>query len=162
MDILSYLHSQVLILVNRSPNGFFSPQKGLRQGDPLSPVLFILGMEELTQLLVRAKELQWIQGFQVGRNHNTSGTVSHLLYADDTLIFCGADSQQVNHLNMTLMVFESTSLHINMLKSKNYPVNEVPNLEVLAEILSCKTDSLPTTYLGLPLGALSSSLLDVQ
>lgn len=52
---------------------------------------------------------------------------------------------------MTLMVFESTSgLPINMLKSKIYPINEVPNLEVLAEILSCRPDS--TTYLGLPLG----------
>lgn len=119
MDILLYLHSQVLILVNRRPNGFSSPQKGLRKGDALSPFLFILGMEELTQLLDRAKELQWTQGFQVGGNSNTSGTASHLLYADNTLIFCGADSQQVNHLNMTLMVFESTSgLHINILNSK--------------------------------------------
>ena len=82
------------VLINRSPVGFFSTQKGLRQGDPLSPYLFILAMEGLSQLLARAKELQWIQGFQVGSNPTTTVNVSHLLYADDTLIFCGADSNK--------------------------------------------------------------------
>ena len=110
-------------------------------------------MEGLSQLLARAKELQWIQGFQVGSNPATTVNVSHLLYADDTLIFCGADRQQVSNLNTTLIVFEAISgLYINMLKSAIYLVNQVDNLEELAGILSCKIGSLPTTYLGLPLG----------
>ena len=142
------------VLINRSPVGFFSTQKGLRQGDPLSPYLFILAMEGLSQLLARAKELQWIQGFQVGSNPATTVNVSHLLYADDTLIFCGADREQVSNLNTTLIVFEAISgLYINMLKSAIYLVNQVDNLEELAGILSCKIGSLPTTYLGLLLGA---------
>lgn len=82
------------VLINISLVGFFSTQKGLRQGDPLSPFLFIQAMEGLSQFLARAKELQWIQGFQVGSNPATTVNVSHLLYADDTLIFCGADRQQ--------------------------------------------------------------------
>ncbi|XP_060210356.1 uncharacterized protein LOC132637257 [Lycium barbarum] len=57
------------------------------------------------------------------------------------------------------MVFESKSgLHINMLKINIYPVNEVPNLEELADILSYNIGSLPTTYLGLPLGAKFKSI----
>lgn len=98
--------------------------------------------------------MQWIQGFQVGRNPDNTFTISHLLYADDTLVFCGAESSQVSYLNPTLLIFESLSgLHINMLKNIIYPVNEVPNLEELADLLCCKIGSLPTTYLGFPLGA---------
>uniref|UniRef100_A0A1S4AQ70 Uncharacterized mitochondrial protein AtMg01250-like n=1 Tax=Nicotiana tabacum TaxID=4097 RepID=A0A1S4AQ70_TOBAC len=142
------------ILVNRAPVGFFSPQKGIRQGDPLSPFLFILAMEGLSRMLDKAKQMQWIEGFRVGNNIIDPVAVSHLLYADDTLIFCGVEKLQVQYLNLTLLIFEAISgLHINMQKSMIYPVNTVPNLEELASIMSCVIGSFPTTYLGLPLGA---------
>lgn len=70
----------------------------------------------------------------------TTRSLSHLLYADDTLIFCAADRDQALHLNLTLHLFDALSgLHINKLKSVIYPVNEVPNLEELADILGCST-----------------------
>lgn len=142
------------VLINRSPIGFFSPQKGLREGDPLSPFLFILAMEGLSQMLDKAKQLQWIEGFSVGNSSIDSISVSHLLYADDTIIFCGAERSQVQYLNLILLIFEAISgLHINMLKSVIYPANEVPDLEALAAILCCDTGTFPTTYLGLALGA---------
>ncbi|CAN4100742.1 unnamed protein product [Withania somnifera] len=93
------------VLINRSPVGFFSIQKGLKQGGPLFPFLFILAIEGLSQLLSKTKELQWVQEFQVGNNPSTTVNVSHLLYADYTLIFCGADRQQVSNLNTTLIIF---------------------------------------------------------
>lgn len=68
------------------------------------------------------------------------------------MIFCEADKPQVQNLNLTLLIFEASSgLHINMLKSVIYPVNEVEvaNLEELAWILSCSTGTFPS----LPLGA---------
>nr|XP_016434745.1 PREDICTED: uncharacterized protein LOC107761094 [Nicotiana tabacum] len=111
-------------------------------------------MEGLSRMLDKAKELQWINDFDVGNMTTNSVNVSHLLYADDTLIFCGAESRQMFYLNITLLIFEALSgLHINMLKSVIYSVNEVTNLAELAEILCCNTGSFPTTYLGLPLGA---------
>lgn len=61
--------------------------KGLRYGDPLSPFFSFWQMEGLTQMLSKAKELQWIKGFQVGSNPIDSISVTYLLYADDTLIF---------------------------------------------------------------------------
>lgn len=128
------------VLINRSPVGFFSAQRGLRQGDPLSPFLFILAMEGLSRMLNKAKQLQWLKGFDIGRDRAVN--ISHLLYADDTLIFCGADREQILYLNLTLLIFEVVSgLHINMLKSVIYPVNEVQNIEELADILGCTTGS---------------------
>nr|XP_016481281.1 PREDICTED: uncharacterized protein LOC107802323 [Nicotiana tabacum] len=142
------------VLVNRSPVGFFSPKRGIRQGDPISPFLFILAMEGLSRMLKKAKQMQWLQGFDVGRNSGLTVSVSHLLFADDTLIFCGADKSQVQFLNLTLMLFEAVSgLHINMSKSIIYLVNVVPELEELADIIYCNIGSFPTSYLGLPLGA---------
>lgn len=68
------------VLVNSSPIGFFSPQKGLRQGDPLSPFLFIIAMEGLSNMLNKARNLQWCKGFEVGISPRNTVSVSHLLY----------------------------------------------------------------------------------
>lgn len=73
-------------------------------------------------------------------NPNHSISVSHLLYANGTLIFCGAETLQVLYLNLTLMLCKAISgLHINKMKSKIYNANEVPNLFDLAKILGCGT-----------------------
>ncbi|OIT36177.1 hypothetical protein A4A49_16669 [Nicotiana attenuata] len=142
------------VLVNKGPVGFFSPQKGIRQGDPLCPFLFILAMEGLSKIIEKARQMQWIQGFNVGTNIGNIITISHLLYADDTLIFCEANRTQIMYLNLTLLLFEALSgLHVNKLKSIIYPVNNVLNIEDLAEIMGCSIGTLPSTYLGLPLGA---------
>ncbi|XP_019239934.1 PREDICTED: uncharacterized protein LOC109219918 [Nicotiana attenuata] len=87
-------------------------------------------------------------------NIGNSVTVSHLLYADDTLIFCEPVTSQLLYLNLAFLLFEALlGLHINMLKSFIYPVNDVPNLEELSNTMGCTIGSFPTTYLGLPLGA---------
>ncbi|XP_060171525.1 uncharacterized protein LOC132602770 [Lycium barbarum] len=109
-------------------------------------------MKGLSRMLDKAKPLQWINGFDVGKVNPVN--ICHLLYADDTLIFCGADRNRVLFLNRTLFIFEALSgLHINMLKSVMYPVNVVNNLKETTEILGCGVGSFLTTYLGLLLGA---------
>nr|XP_016501300.1 PREDICTED: uncharacterized mitochondrial protein AtMg01250-like [Nicotiana tabacum] len=124
------------ILINGGSVGFFSPQKGLRQGDPLSPFLFILAMEGLSKMLHKANQLHWLEGFKVGNEEGNFVIVSHLLYADDTLIFSGAEKSQVLYLNLTLMIFEAISgLHMDMMKSTIYLVNTVPNLDELAKVM---------------------------
>ena len=79
--------ARISILVNGSPTTEFRPQKGLRQGDPLSPFLFNVVAEGLNLLLKRAKELRIIKGVEVG---SSEVNVSHLQFADDTIIFCEA------------------------------------------------------------------------
>lgn len=80
--------------------------------------------------------------------------MSHLLFADDTLVFCEDSQEQITFLSWLLMWFEVISgLSINLNKSELLPVGRVENVEVLASELGCKVGSLPSTYLGLPLGA---------
>ncbi|XP_070005201.1 uncharacterized protein [Nicotiana sylvestris] len=103
-------------------------------------------MEGLSKMLDKANQIHWLEGFKVESSVGNSISVSHLLYANDTLIFCGADRSQVLYLNLTLMIFEAISgLHMNRLKSTIYPVNTVPNMEELAELMGCNVGSFPTT-----------------
>jgi hypothetical protein len=80
--------------------------------------------------------------------------VSHLLFADDTLIFCDTNSEQIRHLRCISLCFEAISgLKINLAKSEIVHVGEVEDLEELASILGCRVSSLPIKYVDLPLGA---------
>ncbi|XP_023916416.1 uncharacterized protein LOC112028013 [Quercus suber] len=141
-------------LINGSSCGFFESSRGLRKGDPLSPLLFILVMEALGRMLDKAVHDGHMSGFCVGREEGISLAVSHLLFADDTLIFCSADLDQVLFLRIILIWFEAVSgLKINLGKSELVPVGMVDNLDLLLIVLGCKQGTLPMKYLGLPLGA---------
>jgi hypothetical protein len=142
------------IMVNGSPSSFFGSSRGIRQGDPLSSLLFLLIMEVLSRMLCRTKEAGLIKGFKAGNSVEEDLSISHLLFADDTIVFCDADPEQLLHLRMVLSCFEAvTGLGVNMGKSEVVPVGEVLNLQQLAGILCCRIGSLPMSYLGLPLGA---------
>lgn len=142
------------ILVNGSPCGFFQSSWGIRQEDPLSRLLFVLVMEALSRLIDKASGVGLLFGFSVGGVASVPLKISHLLFADDTLIFCEANPDSLTYLRVILTCFEATSgLRVNLGKFELMQVCEVPHLEVLADILDCKTASLPVKYLGLPLGA---------
>ena len=80
--------------------------------------------------------------------------MSHLLYADDTILFCDACPEQLMYIRRVLTCFEAvTGLRVNMSKSEIIPIREVDNLSSLADILSCRIGALPMTYLGMALGA---------
>ena len=77
--------------------------------------------------------------------------MSHLLFADDTLVFCEDSQEKMTFLSLLLMWFEVISgLSINLNKSELLPVGRVESVEVLAAELGYKVGSLPSTYLGLP------------
>ena len=80
--------------------------------------------------------------------------VSHLLFTDDTLVFCDANIDQMLILHMVLIWFEAVfGLKVNLGKSKLVAVGAVLNMEILVAVLGCNQGSLPMKYLGLPLGA---------
>ena len=80
------------VLINGLPTGFFQSTRGLRQGDPLSPYLFVLGMEALSCLINRAVRGGFLTGCRIRGRGGNGIQVSHLLFVDDTLVFC-EDSQ---------------------------------------------------------------------
>ena len=142
------------VLINGVPAGFFSSSKGLRQGDPISPYLFILGMEVLSSLIRRAVQGNFISGCRLRGRGDAEIMVSHLLFADDTILFCEASKDQLTHLGWILAWFEAASrLRINLAKSELIPVGEIDNIEEMAVELVCRIRSFPVKYLGLPLGA---------
>ena len=76
------------ILLNGQPHGLITPSRGLRQGDPLSPYLFLLVTEGLHALLKKAEENENIKGISLCA---AGPRVSHLLFEDDSLVFCRAN-----------------------------------------------------------------------
>ena len=142
------------MLINGSPSQFFSASRGLRQGDPILPLLFLLVMEVFTRMLRAASTTGLMTGFSVGRLNDSSINISHLLFADDTIIFCDNVCEQIVNLRGILIWFKAvSSLRVNLSKSSILPVGQVDNLQLLAGVLGCSIDSLPSSYLGLPLGA---------
>ena len=143
---------QFSVLVNGSLEGFFNCSRGLRQGDPLSPLLFLLVMEVLSRMLMKVEE-GLIRGFRAGSNAADGLCISRLLYADDTILFCDADPNQLIYVRMVLTCFEAiTGLRVNMAKSEMVSVGEVQNIYELANSLCCHIGNLPSSYLGMPLG----------
>ena len=116
-------------------------------------------MEVLSCLINRAVEGNYFAGSRIAVGRGEDLIISHLLYADDTLIFCQANIEQLKYPSWILMWFEALSgLKINLNKSKIIPIGTVDNVEELASELGCKVRSFPTSYLGLPLGAKHKAL----
>ena len=145
---------QFSVLVNGSPVGFFGSSRGLRQGDPLSPpLLFLLIMEVLSRIVKKTEDSGLLRGFQVGPVNSIGVRISHLLFANDTILFCDASRDQLLSIKLALSCFQAfTGLKVNVGKSEIVPVGEVGNIGDLADILRCRVGSLPMKYLGMPLG----------
>jgi hypothetical protein len=101
------------VFINGFPNGFFSSSHGLRQGDPFLLVLFVFVMEVLSRIISVMVSGGLLEGFKVG-----NATFSHLLFANDTLIFCSARPSQLSYLRSLFHLFEAASgLKVNLAKS---------------------------------------------
>ncbi|GKD02121.1 RNA-directed DNA polymerase, eukaryota [Tanacetum coccineum] len=145
------LSASILILVNGSPSKEFKLERGLRQGDPLSPFLFLIVAEALQVSILEACDNGIFKGIFLA---NSGANLSLLQYADDALFF--GEWSRANALNLIhiLRCFELASgLKVNIDKSRvigvNVPVNEVVSM---AASLGCSHDALPFFYLGLPVG----------
>jgi len=121
------------VLINVEASGLFSSSRGLRRGDPLSPLLFILVIENLSRLVKKAIDAGFLEGFQITNAREKSMLISHLLFANDTLFFCKPNESNLGYLRCILLLFEAlTSLKVNLAKSILIPIGEIPNLHQLA------------------------------
>ena len=149
---------QFSVLVNGSPADFFGSSRGLRQGDPLSPLLFLIMMEVFSRMLRRVEGVGLICGFNLEGRRDGGERVSHLLFANDTILFCDADVEQILHIRLLLLSFQTViGLKVNVHKSEMVPIGEVVDVHALAEILGYRVGTLPMLYLGMPLGASHNS-----
>jgi hypothetical protein len=78
------------ILINGQPHGHIHPSRGIRQGDPLSPYLFLLCAEGLSHLLNKAEHERHITGLAIARG---GPKINHLFFADDSVLFCKASAK---------------------------------------------------------------------
>ncbi|GJZ21244.1 putative RNA-directed DNA polymerase, eukaryota, reverse transcriptase zinc-binding domain protein [Tanacetum coccineum] len=126
--ILACLHSgYTSVLINGSPTPEFKLERGLRQGDPLSPLLFILAVEALNVALLDAREKNLFRGVEVGIDKIH---ISHLQYADDALIMGEWSLSNAKNLSRILSCFHLASgLKVTFNKSRFYGVG-VSHLEL--------------------------------
>lgn len=107
------------VLVNSMPVDLFNSSHGLRQEDPFSPLLFLFVMDALSKMIGRLVEDGFLQSFSMGNIGNGLVDISHLLFVDDTLIFCNANIGHIQALRAVLLCFKAVSgLRINLSKSK--------------------------------------------
>jgi hypothetical protein len=129
----------------------FNPMRGLRQGDPLSPYLFLFVHEGLSLLLQHQIDQNMIQELKICRR---SPGISHLLFADDSLLFFKADAEQANRINDVLKVFgKSTGQLLSPAKCSimfGQKCTEEDG-EAVASILKVGALALDDKYLGFPI-----------
>ncbi|XP_071725720.1 uncharacterized protein [Rutidosis leptorrhynchoides] len=132
--------ASVSILVNGSPTNEFMLSRGVRQGDPLSPYLFILATEGLSLLLKSAIEKNLFKGVKVGGD---DVVVSHLQYADDTILFGDWSRRNLLNLMKILQCFEKISgLKVNFGKSCLFGVGvALTSIQDLASQVGCSAVS---------------------
>ncbi|XP_024190126.1 uncharacterized protein LOC112194101 [Rosa chinensis] len=137
-------------IVNGEPRGRVIPSRGLRQGDAISPYLFLLCTEVLSRLIVKAEELDTLHGVEICRG---APSISHLFFTDDSFIFFKAEVSDCIALKGILKDYEFASgQQVNYQKScisfsKNV---ELVFQDELASILRVTRVDKHDKYLGLP------------
>nr|XP_009757417.1 PREDICTED: uncharacterized protein LOC104210257 [Nicotiana sylvestris] len=139
------------VLINGQPHGFFKSTRGIKQGDPLSPTLFILTAEALSRGLNVLHNNLYFCGFGLPK---WSPKINHLAYADDTVIFSSLDETSLQLITQVLSAYEAASgLLINKAKSAVY-MHHLTNETLFSKVervSGIRRQEFPFTYLGCPI-----------
>ena len=138
------------ILVNGEPKGLITSIRGLRQGDPLSPYLFLFCVEGLNAILNQASENGDIHGFSICIN---GPKLTHLFFADDCLLLCRSTLEECEKIQRILAYYEEASGQVinrdktTLFFSKN---TSEQSQEVIKNSLNVPVIQRYEKYLGLP------------
>ncbi|XP_058776202.1 uncharacterized protein LOC131650515 [Vicia villosa] len=138
------------VLINGQPSKVFSPERGLRQGDPLSPYLFILCADVLSGLLKKEAQSKNIHGISVARK---ALVITHLFFADDSLLFARANNKEAGQILEILQRYQcSSGQMVNLEKSEVSFSRNVCEADAnsIRTRMGVKTVANHSKYLGLP------------
>ncbi|PNX59439.1 cysteine-rich receptor-like protein kinase, partial [Trifolium pratense] len=138
-------NSSMSVLVNGSPTEDFVVGKGLRQGDPLSPFLFLIAAEGLTRMMQKAVGNGIFHGYKI-----SDELLFHTLqFADDTILIGEGNWDNLWSIKIVLRSFELVSgLKVNFFKSKLYGINlDATFLNAASTFLHCGVESIPFRFL---------------
>lgn len=138
------------VLINGSPEGLITPERGIRQGDPLSPYLFILCAEVLSHMMNQAQATRSLIGVKIS---NQEPAINHLLFADDSLFLSLANTKTGRALKKILELYEEVSGQaINLNKSTiTFGSKVSPSVKThMRNLLGIHNDGGMGKYLGLP------------
>ncbi|BFG37549.1 hypothetical protein CerSpe_238230 [Prunus speciosa] len=139
------------VCVNGELTNLFSPSNGIRQGDPLSPYLFVICIEKLSHIIfdvVRSKQWKYVKSSQSGPS------VSHLFLADDLILFGEATSKQARIMKHCLEVFcQASGQTVNFDKSAILCSPNTSRAVAIEISLICRSPLRTNLgkYLGMPL-----------
>ena len=138
------------ILVNGEPKGDIRPSRGIRQGNPLSPNLFLLCSEGLNRMLQKAAYNDQIRGFSLCKN---GPKISHLFFANDSLLFCQATKSDLQAIQAILSLYERASgQRLDREKTSIFfsKATSEGTSEEISNFLGVPEVKEYATYLGLP------------
>uniref|UniRef100_A0A2N9FH09 Reverse transcriptase domain-containing protein n=1 Tax=Fagus sylvatica TaxID=28930 RepID=A0A2N9FH09_FAGSY len=138
------------ILVNGEPHGFLKPSRGLRQGDPLSPYLFLMCAKGFHSLISRASEQGDLQGVALCRR---GPRITYLFFADDSLLFTKATTKDCAKLQEILLMYErALGQQVNRDKTTIFFSKATPTgtQETIRDALGVPIIKQYERYLGLP------------
>ena len=143
-------YGKYAVKVNGELTESFIPTRGIPQGDPISPYLFLLCVEGLSCLMQLKESSGDLKGVRNGRS---GPPISHLLFADDSVFFVKGDDESTNTLKAVLKTYcEGTGQKINLHKSSIYfgPRCDSQIKERVKAKLGVQNETLQDTYLGMP------------
>ncbi|XP_026396709.1 uncharacterized protein LOC113291387 [Papaver somniferum] len=151
--------SRISVLVNGGPCGFFFVGRGLRQGDPLSPILFVLMEDVLSRNISALVEIGEMQPMVMKNGIHPT----HLFFADDVFIFCNGGKKSLKNLFKLLDEYQAISGQIiNKNKSKLF-VDGTSHIrrQLISNMLHMEVEKFPDKYLGVYLapGKVTSAMI---
>lgn len=158
-SLKQFVEELLVSKVNDKVGFYIKSHKGVRQVDPLSPILFNFAADSLSRMIENAQENGLFTGLL---DHIISNGVAILQYADDTIIFLKHDVEGARNMKLFLYIYEiMAGLKINFNKSEVIMINDPDNWgSFYAHLFNCQIGTFPLKHLGVPVSPSRLHLCD--